>query len=292
MTSELLDRLGPFRTEALKRGVPADEVERWIGTARPCATLAPARDGEGPVVGRFGGPVLLPADAPDPAFPLVASIDCAALPEAATDLPLPRDGRLLLFAFPEMPYDCCGTVGEVRYVPAGADVVERPTDDCFWSEGSDYQEAVEICAAYPQGPLHLTTDVSLPYHAWVDSTGPSVITTLPGHPHSEELRDVWGDTWEAVASEGPLQMGGYADQECVDTDPVVTAAQFAAEAERKGSRPGPGTDPGDASDWVLLADWHPGIEGREGATIHWAIRRDDLAARRFDRAHATFFWNP
>ncbi|MFF4259727.1 hypothetical protein ACFY1L_52095 [Streptomyces sp. NPDC001663] len=36
-------------------------------------------------------------------------------------------------------------------------------------------------------------------------------------------------------------------------------------------------------DWVLLADWDPDIDGRESATIHWAIRREDLAARRFGR---------
>ncbi|MHB9856963.1 DUF1963 domain-containing protein [Streptomyces sp. YIM S03343] len=289
MTPEMLDRLGPFRDEALKRGVPADDVERWIRLARPCATLAADRDGQGPVVGRFGGPVLLPADEPDPWFPLVASIDCAALPEGATDLPLPRDGHLLLFAFLELPYDCWSSVGEVVYVPAGADVTERPKNPRFYAEHPDI---TEISEAYPQGPLRMTADVSLPYHAWVDMAEPPYAAPLPGHPRSEELVEVWSDTCGAVASDGPFQVGGYAGEECTETDPVVTAAQFAAEAERRGGRPGPGTDPGDAADWVLLADWHPGIDGREGATIHWAIRRDDLAARRFDRAHATFFWNP
>ncbi|MGW1025411.1 hypothetical protein ACWD4J_17175 [Streptomyces sp. NPDC002577] len=61
-------------------------------------------------MGRFGGRLLLPADTPDPAHPFVASIDLAALPADATDLPLPPDGRLLLFAFPETEGDdetCC-----------------------------------------------------------------------------------------------------------------------------------------------------------------------------------------
>ena len=48
----------------------------------------------------------------------------------------------------------------------------------------------------------------------------------------------------------------------------------------------------DVSDWVLLADWHPGIEGWEGATVHWAVQREDLAARQFDRVFVTRFWNP
>jgi hypothetical protein len=46
------------------------------------------------------------------------------------------------------------------------------------------------------------------------------------------------------------------------------------------------------ADWVLLADWYTGIERWEGATVHWSIQRDDLAARRFDRAVTTVFWNP
>ncbi|MGW3980131.1 hypothetical protein [Streptomyces mirabilis] len=43
---------------------------------------------------------------------------------------------------------------------------------------------------------------------------------------------------------------------------------------------------GDVSDWVLLADWHAGmdVQGWESATVHWVIQREDLAARCFDRA--------
>ncbi|MGH1551513.1 hypothetical protein ACRAWF_02865 [Streptomyces sp. L7] len=79
MNPELINRLEPFRAEALRRGIPLQDVEGWIAAARPCATLVTR--GDGPVVGRFGGPLLLPADAPDPWFPLPATLDCAALPE-------------------------------------------------------------------------------------------------------------------------------------------------------------------------------------------------------------------
>ena len=94
MTPEMRDRLSRFRGEAIARGIPTDDVERWLATARPCATLT--RDGDGPVVGRFGGPLLLPADTPDPATPFVASIELAALPSDMTDLPLPCDGQFPL----------------------------------------------------------------------------------------------------------------------------------------------------------------------------------------------------
>lgn len=118
MKPEMVERLAPFREAALTRGIPSADVERWIGAAKPCATLA--GHGDGPVVGTLGGPLLLPAGAPDPWYPLVASIDLAALPEDATDLPLPPGGRLLLFAFPDTETD-----GEAVYVPADAAVEER-----------------------------------------------------------------------------------------------------------------------------------------------------------------------
>jgi hypothetical protein len=61
---ELPGRLRPFREEALKRGLPSEDVERWIAAARPSGTLVTS--GDGPGVGRFGGPLMLPADTPDP----------------------------------------------------------------------------------------------------------------------------------------------------------------------------------------------------------------------------------
>ncbi|MFK4797350.1 hypothetical protein ACI3K5_01515 [Streptomyces sp. MPA0124] len=99
VTSEKLrERLARFRDEAVQLDIPADEVDRWMDMVRPCAVLS-TRD-DGPVAARFGGPVLLPVGTPHPPFPYVASIDLAALPQASADLPLPDDGRLLLFACP------------------------------------------------------------------------------------------------------------------------------------------------------------------------------------------------
>ncbi|WP_222870024.1 DUF1963 domain-containing protein [Actinomadura decatromicini] len=263
MKIEMLERLAPFRAAALKRGIPSADVERWIRTARPCATLT--RHGDGPVVGTLGGPLLLPADAPDPWYPLVAAIDLAALPADATDLPLPPDGRLLLFAYPDTETD-----GEAVYVPAGTAVEERKGNPYFEAEAY-----ADVTAAFPRGPLHLAVDVSLPYHCWVEVPDHPYVEPLPGHPHSEELRDTWLDTADEIAGRGVLQIGGYASDESSDIDPVLPAD----ESRR-------------ADDWVLLADWYTDIKGREGATVHWAIRRADLAARRFDQTDVTVFWNP
>ncbi|MFI8306477.1 hypothetical protein ACIF80_24145 [Streptomyces sp. NPDC085927] len=62
MTDEIPDepnRLDQFRGKALAHGIPSDDVERWLDTARPCAILE-LKPGDGPVVGRLRGGGRLP----------------------------------------------------------------------------------------------------------------------------------------------------------------------------------------------------------------------------------------
>jgi Domain of unknown function (DUF1963) len=274
VSPELLGRLGPFRDEALKQRIPAPDVERWIATAaRPCATLSP--DGDGPVVGHFGGPLLLPPDVPDPYYPFLASIDFAALPAAATDLPLPDDGRLLLFAYAQDEYGSGGG-GQAMYVPPGASTEEREVryESVRFDNGRADPEARVIVSQYPQGGLRLTINVSLPGY---EGICPDYFchTLYRDHPYAEELSAVWRDTQRQCAGGGPLVLGGYAEDE-----------NGGLEFTRK---PYTGQD---GNDWVLLADWHTAIRGVEGLTVHWPIRWPDLTARRFDQVDATVFWNP
>ncbi|QXE33879.1 DUF1963 domain-containing protein [Streptomyces sp. GMY02] len=287
MTPEMRDRLSPFRNKAIAQGIPSDDVERWLDTARPCATLT--QDGDGPVVGRFGGPLMLPADTPIPVFPFVASIDLAALPDDATDLPLPPDGHLLLFAFPEDDEEGFTDMGKVVYVPAGAAVEERDNSSDPWFEDEEYQEVVE---AFPRGQVRATIDVSLPHHHAVELPGPPYSEPLPGHPRSRELAEVWQHTRDDMATRGYLQIGGYASEEVNHLDPVAHVVVCAVRAAEAGHWGGGGAVSGAVEDWVLLADWSPCITGREGAVVHWAIQREDLAAQRFDRTYTTVFWNP
>ncbi|SEQ49489.1 DUF1963 domain-containing protein [Lentzea albida] len=286
MTFGFGDRLTPFRDKAIERGIPPEDVENWLMLARPCATLT--QSGDGPVVGRFGGPLLLPADVPDPAEPFVATLDLAALPSGCTDLPLPRDGQLLLFAFPEDEGECV-SMGSVVHVPVGTAVVER--DRNAWNEWDvdDYETMFE---EFPQGPLRAVAAVSLPNHHAFQVRGERTAGPIPGHPRSEDLVGVWQDTREAVNTEGSLQIGGYADEEAVYTDPLGNVVRRAVRAAEKGNWEGPVSD--DVADWVLLADWYAGadVSGWESATVHWGIQRDDLAAGRFDRAFAQVFYNP
>ncbi|MEN8652096.1 DUF1963 domain-containing protein [Streptomyces sp. 21So2-11] len=250
------------------------------------ATLAP--EGDGPVVGQFGGPLKLPADTSSPLFPFVASIDLAALPDDATDLPLPPDGHLLLFAFLEDDGDFAN-MGEVLYVPAGAPTEERDQSSSAWFEIDEFREIVE---AYPQSQLRATTNISLPYHCAVELPERPYSAPLPGHPHSKELVQVWEDTRKDITTGGSLQIGGYASEEAIHLDPVQGVVSCAVRAAEAGHWGGGAVVSDAVEDWVLLADWNPGIAGMEGATVHWAIPREDLAARRFDRTFTTVFWNP
>ncbi|MEU6350909.1 DUF1963 domain-containing protein [Streptomyces sp. NPDC047072] len=287
MTSELRAGLGPFKDEAIARGIPAEDVERWMDLARPCATLG--EKGDGPVVGRFGGPLLLPVGTPHPFHPYVATIDFAALPAGTTDLPLPPDGHLLLFAYPE-DYGHRESAGSAVYVPVGTPVEERDKEGWPWfEEDEEYQE---VFAQFPQEQLRATADVSLPYHYWVAIPEEPRWVPLPGHPRSEELAEVWADTYEDITSQGHLQLGGYADQEAIDTDPVATVAWRAAQEAAAGRWGGDEPVSADPADWVLLAEWTPWIDGLEGATVHWSIQRTDLTARRLDRTFTSVYRNP
>jgi hypothetical protein len=198
-----LSNLVRFRDEALRRGVPADEVERWMSTARPCITLG--GKGDGPVAGQWGGNPMLPLDAPAHEYPLLAAVDFALLPPGATDLPLPADGTLLWFV------DGDGVSGgweesfAVVYVPAGTPVAERvrPSTD----DGD--------APVYERQDLHVRRDLSLPNRG----------RPTEEFPHAEPLGAVWWDKSTDMPGEGPVTVGGHPWQwnfdplEVVEDDP-------------------------------------------------------------------------
>ncbi|WP_435134391.1 DUF1963 domain-containing protein [Actinacidiphila sp. bgisy144] len=276
MDKELLDRLAPFRDEAVEQGIPLAEVERWTAAAaRPCASLS--TDGDGPVVGHFGGPLLLPPELPDPYYPLIATIDLAALPADATDLQLPAGGHLLLFAHADDPYGRGGG-GEALYLPPGTAVEEREVRDGatdFSDDAKTQEQVLRLLEQYPQGEMRLSRDVLLPSYSDPDVPDHFWTALVRDHPRAEQMSEVWDEVGWRIPGGGPLQLGGYPSDE------------YGGEGFHRESPDGQ-----NPRDWVLLADWHPGLEGREGLTVHWPIRLPDLAAGRFDQAAATIFWNP
>ncbi len=292
MTSGPEDRFRPFRERAKAKGIPADDVERWLTLVRPCATLASTADDEfGPVVGRFGGPLLLPDGIPDPGHPFVASIDLAALPADATDLPLPPDGHLLFFALADDQRDH-QSVGSVVHVPVGTQVSQR--DKHAWNvhEYEEWdREFGKLFEGYPEGELRARAEVSLPHHTSVFPAGQQLRADIPGHPLCDDLVEAWQETKDGIVQSGEMQIGGFGDEEDVDVDPVDVSVRTALYAVERGDWERPVSD--DPADWVLLADWYaPGLRHREGSTLHWVIQREDLIARRFERTFTTFAWNP
>ncbi len=267
-----LDR---FREQALDRGVPADDVDRWLGLARP--KLRTARDGTGPVVGRLGSPLMLPPDVPTPAtvwdsddpdgsceHQLIATLDLAAIPPEATDLPLPPDGRVLLFANIEL--DDVVLSGGAVYVPAGTPVEERKVSLDY--EPYEYDSPEDLDDELRRtGDLRLIHGVGLP-------SCPVEDEVLARHPHAKTLQDVWS---EQSDEGGEWQIGGYA----ADFDGYGDPAPASASLE-EGVR---GTSP---EDWVLLAQWI----GVPMGVLYWTITRQDLEARRFDRVVVQMYANP
>ncbi|MFE7503760.1 DUF1963 domain-containing protein [Promicromonospora sp. NPDC057488] len=259
-----------FRDRALDRGVPADDVDRWLALARP--TLRTAPDGGGAVVGRFGTPLMLPPDAPTPArtqgrptdYQLVVTLDLAAIPPSATDLPLPPDGHVLLFA--NIQLDDALLPGGAAYVPAGTPVEERATTPDY--KPYEYDSPKELDEALRRTPdLRLVPGISLP-------SCPPDDETRATHPHWETLQSVWSEQSDGG---GEWELGGHA----YDFDGYGDPA-WASAFQR------PDEHPSRPEDWVVLAQW----VGVSMGILYWTITRQDLEVRRFDRVLAWMLANP
>lgn len=272
---EALDELGRFREKAEERGLPREDVDAWLGLARQSALLN--TEGDGPVVGRLGGPALLPPDVrlpydePDSEWypePLVATIDLGALPDGATNLPLPGSGTLMLFATPELGESS----GSAVYVPAGTPVEERYLE----YDPDAYIDADEF-AREVSGDLHVEYAASLPDHYVEDEQS---VVDLSGHPRARDLRTTWrkvlGDVPQGRSRSWPdLELGGHPHENEGEGDPVGYVAQ------------GSGID-----GWVLLATWEPRMDSMNSSTIYWAVPHDDLAVGRLDRVRINEHLNP
>ncbi|MFD6443557.1 HEAT repeat domain-containing protein [Promicromonospora sp. NPDC060204] len=268
-TLSWLDR---FRERALDRGVPADDVDRWLGLARP--TLRTAPDRGGPVVGRLGSPLMLPPDAPTPGtvygpdrtdeYQLIATLDLAAMAPGATDLALPPDGHLLLFANVELEDELLA--GGAVYVPAGTPVEEREASPAYEPYEYDSPEDLDEALRHT-GDLRLVPGVSLPSCPLDAEAGAE-------HPHAETLQAVWSEQSDGG---GEWELGGHA----YDFDGYGDPASGSAFQ-------GPGEGWSRPEDWVVLAQW----VGVPMGILYWTITRQDLEVRRFDRVVVQMYANP
>ena len=126
--------------EAGRRFFSPENAETWISLLRPAFHLRTLDEGE-PVVGYLGGEPLLPNGVEWPEWkdhgPLsfVAAVDCAGVPVAELDIPLPASGTLNFFYFNGVGDDVVdyldpdSVAGGTRviYVPADAEAALRPT---------------------------------------------------------------------------------------------------------------------------------------------------------------------
>ena len=268
------------------------DAQTWLGLLRPSFHLR-ALEPDDAVVGYLGGDPELPADVEWPTWEghgplyLVAALDCAQVPTQHLDIPLPADGTLLFFYFDGLgentvAYNDPESVKNgtrVLYIPAGTEVAPRSRPD-----GE---------APYPRLEL-----------------GGEMIATVPdnGHP---ELIAAFGDPedgsdycdypttdpdgtgfWEALTAfrrdHSPHhRVGGYALPLQGQVEPEGAQVLHPADDEQDEK-----ARKDTAAQLVLLAqidsDARTQMGWGDAGRLYWLIRRDDLAAGRFDEA--TFTW--
>jgi hypothetical protein len=290
-----MDHQGEFRQGALELGIPDDEISRFNQHLRLSIALSPR--GDGLPVGQIGGLPQLPVgmkwpSAGDRPLPFLFSVDCGAL--ARVDgFDLPANGALLFFVDQEMDHmDSSGRYARVVYVPDGTEsaVMEAPSS-------LDVRERLDVSARLSaELPLWLQEgDEDEDWHEywedleWDDMSHfqQQLVRYMERDlPHLDELRALAYDLWP---SSGGVVIGGYADDEVIDS----IAAQTLAGREMAGEIPA-----------IPIAKWYSRLEEeKHRLTSEWislasearvyneyytsfVIRRDDLAAARVEKALA------
>jgi hypothetical protein len=296
-----------FHSAAVEQGIPEDEITAFAGFLRFAIWTTSGHDGR--PVGQMGGLPRLPEGMPWPAgasmpLPFIASFDCAALPRV-DDLPLPPDGSLLFFLHHDLALEESEEsdknnemeYARVVYVPAGTPMVTAQEPDhpkeVFYNTrlpfiGRQYQLVAEVKAELP---------------SWLDDDDmgtPSVPMSDDDHlglrlPHKAELRALTRKLWPE-GSRAYFYLGGYTrgigatitrhmygtpevDMALRNLDArqqagelVIRQGEWEGHVERETLRV--------MQEWVPLAQFVPEDTYRG----RFLIRRDDLAAGRFDKA--------
>ncbi|MEU2572934.1 DUF1963 domain-containing protein [Streptomyces anulatus] len=288
-----MDHQGEFRRAALELGIPDDEISRFRQHLRLSIGLSV---GGGPPVGQFGGLPRLPVgmkwpSAGDISLPLLLSVDCGALPRV-DGFDLPADGTLLFFVNQEMDHeDSSGRYARVVYVPDGTEtaVAEAPSSKCV-------REQLDVCAELQaELPLWLQEGEDEDWHEFWEDLDWEDMSPFQQQlaqymecdlPHLDELRALAHDLWP---SDAYVVIGGYADDDVINS----IAEQTLAGREKAGEIPA-----------IPIAKWYSHLEKeKHRMTSEWislasqarvyekhytsfAIRHDDLAAARVDKALA------
>jgi Domain of unknown function (DUF1963) len=270
----------------------AQDAETWIGLLRPAFHLRALAEDE-QVAGYLGGDPLLPAGIEWPQWdehgPLnfVAAIDCSQVPARELDIPLPEAGQLLFFYFDGLGDNTVAYTDpdsvihgtRVLYLAADADVAVRTAPEGL----TPYPRLLlggEMIATAPDN------ENAALIAAYGDPDDPVAYCDYPtteadGNGFWDELSAFRRDHWPHH------RIGGYALPVQGSVEPEAAhvfhpGKEEQATAARKEL----------ASELVLLAqidsDSRSGMGWGDAGRLYWMIRRDDLAAGRFDKA--TFTW--
>ena len=246
-----------WREQAREHGIPEPDIDQWLGLARPLLWLHKVQDdpaaANAPVVGYRGGHPSLPLDVEWPGGPdFVASVDCAALPSDLRGFPLPEDGHLLFFHNTEYMGPECDSPdddGRVLYIPAGTATAERVINT-----GRHLKVEPERI------PLQCSPCWDPPH----DCCGPIPDGFGQLTQHLEDPRPAYLRN----GADDAMLLGGYCTTWTVDR---CELAEY--------------TDP-EHKKWRRLAFMPRDLIMNEEALpflVHWIIREDDLAGKRFDR---------
>ncbi|MFD5567585.1 DUF1963 domain-containing protein [Streptomyces cadmiisoli] len=259
--------------DPLLRILPGEAQDRWRALLRPAIALD-LGEGEGPVVGQVGGLPELPKDTPWPVWQersltLLASLNCASLPREELDIPLPEDGTLLFFRYlwkddPDAldyyvgseAYEL-GAGTKLLYIPAAVPTRPRPAP-----VGREILERV---------PLRLDrVMLTMPDIDDIHLRDAAIETGLECYAEAyETVREGVHELYGGHCAEIGGHARWYDNAEELGVARRLLGPEATEEAVRREARA-----------LVLLASiW----DEPAYSSTYWLIRREDLAARRFDR---------
>jgi hypothetical protein len=281
--------------EAGRRFFSPENAKTWIELLRPGFHLREQNEGE-PLVGYLGGDPLLPAGVEWPVWeghgPLsfVAAVDCGEIPVSELDIPVPDDGMLLFFYFNGVGEDAVqyldpdsikgGT--RVVYVPEGAeDVAERAVPEGLEAFPRVLLTGELIATAPDNENAALVAAYGDPDTAADDGDYTEFPYTDDGDGFYDALTSFRRDHSPHHRIGGyALPKAGSVTKEAAHA--VAPGDDDAAKAERREL----------LGELVMLlqidSDGRAAMEWGDTGRLYWLIKREDLAARDFDKA--TFTW--
>ncbi len=278
--------------EAGRRYFSARDAKTWISLLRPGFHLRRLAPGES-VVGYLGGDPALPRDFAWPEWedhgPLnfVGAIDCSQVPVKELDIPLPESGQLLFFYYDGL--------GDSSVVYTDPDSVTNGTRVLYFPESAEValRSAPEGMTPFPRlllGGEMLATAPDNENIALIAAYGnPHDPTDYVDYPTTDpDGTGFWDELTAFRRDHSPHhRIGGYALPIQGAVEPEGAQAMHPgtseeAQAARKKL----------VTDLVLLiqidSDSRSGMGWGDAGRLFWLIKRDDLAAGRFDKA--TFTW--